>query len=315
MSARRALGVCADGTLQCQNGALTCLPLTGSSAEKCDGFDNDCNALVDDGDLCGALQVCDNGNCVPKCGGEFLCPPNEECDDAKGLCVDPECVGKTCGEGTKCVQGICKDPCNGVVCPKGQACIAGNCIDPCLAIVCDENQVCVEGACVEKCQCAGCPAQSQCQPWGVCIPDACLNVSCPAGQTCQPDGTCADTCEGVVCPTGQICSEGQCILDPNPPGTGGFGGGFGVGGLQIGGGGGSTPGTGGSGGSSNGGSGGSGGSGGDGSSGSCGCRTAGDDLPGSGAAFAAVFATLMALGQRRRRGLPKGSAIDTRGGF
>lgn len=305
-----APGVCADGTLQCQSGQLVCVGLTGPSDEKCDGFDNDCDGEVDDGDLCAAGEVCDNGNCVPECGGEFPCPPGEACDEAKGLCVHPDCVGKTCPEGTKCVQGECKDPCGDVVCPQGQACIAGNCIDPCGAITCDDNQVCVEGACVDKCQCAGCPAQNECQADGICIPTACLNVDCPPGQYCAADGTCADACEGVVCPEGQICAEGQCAPDPNASGSGGAGGG-GIGGdFTVGGGGGFGPATGGmggasAGGASSGGSGGSGGSGPGGSGGSCGCRAAGDGASGAGAA--AALGLLLSLGRRlrrRRRGGP-----------
>lgn len=296
-------GVCAEGTLQCQNGQLTCVGLTGPSNEKCDGFDNDCNGLVDDGDLCAANEVCDNGVCVPECGGEFPCPPDKECDEPKGLCVDPECVGVTCGEGTKCVKGVCKDPCNGVVCPIGQACIAGACIDPCGAITCDDDQVCVAGACIEKCQCAGCAAQNQCQPDGICIPDACVGVTCPVGQYCIADGTCADACNGVVCPEGQFCAEGQCAPDPNSTGSGGSGGSSGVGGdIGVGGGGssGGPGGMGGTAGSGGTGSGEGGSGGGQGSGGSCGCRAAGDGAAGLGA-LAALAALAFGAARRRQR--------------
>ncbi|MEZ4295772.1 MAG: DUF4114 domain-containing protein [Polyangiaceae bacterium] len=296
-------GVCGDGTLQCQNGELACVGLTGPSEETCDGFDNDCDGAVDNGDLCPAEKVCDNGNCVPKCGGEFPCGPDEACDEAKGLCVDPECVGKTCEEGTKCVKGICKDPCSGVTCPVGQACIAGSCIDACGAVTCDESQVCVEGACVDKCQCAGCAAANQCQADGLCIPDACVGKTCPPGQYCIADGSCADACDGVVCPSGQICVEGQCAADPNPSGSGGtggsgFGGDFNVGGSGGGNGAGASGGAGGA----MGGSGGAGGSGGGSSGGGCGCRAAGDGGEGAIGAGALAFAmALSALGRRRRR--------------
>ena len=301
-------GVCGDGTLQCQSGVLQCLPLVGPSNETCDGFDNDCNGSVDDGDICPAGKVCDNGNCVPKCGdGEFVCDGDEVCDPGKGLCVDPQCVGVSCPTGTKCIKGMCKDPCNGVACPQGQACIAGNCIDPCLAITCDDNQVCEDGACVDKCQCAGCPPANQCQGSGLCLPDACVNVTCPAGQYCIADGTCADACTNVVCPTGQVCQQGPCPKDPNGTGgTGGAGGG-GVGGFDIGGGGstGTTSGSGGA--SAGGGSGTTGGSGGSsGGSGACGCRTAGGDASDWGSA-AAVVAAGLAAGARRRR---KGRGVD-----
>ena len=302
-----APGVCADGTLQCQNGDLECVPLSAPSNEKCDGFDNDCNGQADDGDICPSGEVCDNGNCVPECGGEFPCPPDQACDEVKGLCVDPACVGKSCEAGTKCIEGECVDPCAGVACPKGQACIAGSCIDPCGAIQCDDSQVCVEGACIDKCQCAGCAAQNQCQASGICIPDACVDKVCPPGTYCIADGTCADACEGVICPTGQICVEGQCALDPNP-GSGGAGGGSNGpgGGFNVGGGGSGAEG--GSGGGVGGASGGSGGSGGGGSGGSaagsssgCGCGTAGSETSGLGA-LAAAASLAVAFGRRRRRG-------------
>ena len=295
-------GVCADGTLQCQGGALQCLPLVGPSNETCDGFDNDCNGSVDDGDLCPAGEVCDNGGCVPKCnGGEFVCPPDKTCDDVKGLCVDPMCVGVNCPSGTKCIKGVCQDPCDGVMCPMGEACIAGNCINPCLAITCDDNQVCKDGACVDKCQCAGCPAANQCQPSGLCLPDACVNVTCDPGKYCAADGTCKDICENVVCPHGQICQQGECIQDPNGTGGSGGAGGGGVGGFNIGGDGGSTTSSTSSGGAMGGaGGGGSGGNGGSaGSKGSCGCRAAGSETSEWGAM--AMVALGLGASLRRRR--------------
>lgn len=301
-----APGVCKDGTLQCQVGVLTCVPLVSPSNESCDGFDNDCNGQVDDGDICADSEVCDKGTCVPKCGGEFPCEVGKECD--KGICVDPECIPVTCMEGSKCIKGECKDPCMGVSCPKGQACIAGNCIDPCKVIKCDDTQVCSAGACIDKCQCAKCAAQNQCQADGLCLPDACVNVMCPEGQYCIADGTCADACMGVVCPAGQLCAKGECVPDPNASGSGGSGGGgaggsFGVGGSNAGG-----NGSGGAAGSaaSGGGGNGSGGNGGGGSSssggggGGCGCSAAGSS-PVEVAWLSAAVVALCAGIKRRRR--------------
>ena len=48
--------------------ALDCNDLTAAAnpvaPEIMDGIDNDCNGSVDDGDICPAGKVCDNGNCV-----------------------------------------------------------------------------------------------------------------------------------------------------------------------------------------------------------------------------------------------------------
>lgn len=294
-------GVCADGTNQCQSGKLVCVPLVGPSAEKCDGFDNDCNGSADDGDICPTGQVCDNGNCVPKCGGgEFKCPSSKVCKTDKGVCVDPACLTVDCPEGTKCIGGSCVDPCAGAVCPPGQACIAGNCVDPCGAITCDTSQVCAAGACIDKCQCAGCPATDQCETSGLCSPTACVGKTCPAGQYCASDGSCADACGGVVCPKGQLCTQGQCA--PDTTGTGGAGGandgGAGVGGgISLGGGGGNSgTGGGGKGGGVNGGS--QGGVTPASEESGCGCRVAG----GANRAWPLLLAAAgLLLGARRRR--------------
>lgn len=294
-------GVCADGTNQCQSGTLTCVPLVEPSAEKCDGFDNDCNGSVDDGDLCPTGQVCDNGVCVPKCGGgEFNCPANKACKPDKGVCVDPACLTVTCPEGSKCVGGTCLDPCSGAICPKGQACIAGNCVDPCLAITCDSSQVCTAGACIDQCQCAGCATGEQCEASGLCTPAACAGKTCPAGQYCQSDGTCADACGGVVCPAGQSCTLGQCAPSSGSGGSGGASdGGAGSGGLVIGSGGSSgssaSTGAGGGVGANKGGVTESG------DEGGCGCR-AGAGGPRPWHALLGSFALLLLL--RRRRAWP-----------
>ena len=50
------------------------------SAEACDGVDNDCNGLVDDGmNLCAAGKVCDRGACVDRCV-EQGCPVGMACN-------------------------------------------------------------------------------------------------------------------------------------------------------------------------------------------------------------------------------------------
>ncbi|HTJ82170.1 MAG TPA: DUF4114 domain-containing protein [Polyangiaceae bacterium] len=293
-----ALGVCGAGTLQCQNGVLQCVQLEQPEPETCDGFDNDCNGVADDGDLCSAGEVCDDGNCVPNCGsGEFQCPGDKVCDAAKGLCVSPACLGVDCPDGTQCVDGMCVEPCDGAVCPAGETCIAGSCVDPCDFIQCDPTQVCSGGACIEKCDCAGCPAGQACQPTGLCLFDACVGASCPPGTTCQADGTCKDDCDGVVCPAGQVCTAGECVDDGNGSG-GGAQGGAGPG-LTTSSSGGGASGTGGT--SANGGGGSGSGAGGGGSDDGCNCETSGgSDGPRFGGLFALAAAGL-ALGRRRRR--------------
>ncbi|MBU6162885.1 MAG: hypothetical protein KGO50_17395, partial [Myxococcales bacterium] len=43
-----AAGVCAAGVTLCSGGAIECVQSTTSSAETCDGRDNDCDGLTDE---------------------------------------------------------------------------------------------------------------------------------------------------------------------------------------------------------------------------------------------------------------------------
>ena len=291
------LGICGEGSQQCQGGALACVPLFAPETELCDGLDNDCSGIVDEGNLCADADVCDKGHCVPKCGGgEFTCGGGTVCSPT-GVCVDAACLLVTCPENTRCDGGNCVGPCDGVACPFGEVCLAGSCFDPCTKFSCDDDQVCVDGACVEHCDCAGCKPGKTCQSDGRCLADACVNKVCAAGTHCDPVGDCIDDCIGAICPAGEVCAIGECVAKPDP-GQGGAGGSSGAS-MLVGGGSpvaGSTASTG-QGGSSAGGAG-------DGSlqvprPSGCACRVAPTSDAGTGALSAAM--ALIGFAWRRRR--------------
>jgi len=218
-------GVCANGVTQCSAGEnISCRPIVSPSAEVCDGLDNDCDGVVDQGAQCPGEQVCDKGKCVGKCGtGEFMCPPGLACD-TDSYCKDPSCMGITCPTGQICIGGQCQGGCDGVTCPKGQACVSGSCVDLCGGTTCSNGQVCQMGVCVAPCECSQCATGQTCSPTThLCVDSGCDKMACSPPATVCVNGTCQDGCKDVKCPAGQACMAGQCV-QVAPTSTGGFSG-------------------------------------------------------------------------------------------
>lgn len=211
-------GVCGPGLTQCENGEIVCLPRQAPSDEACNGLDDDCDGVVDDGDLCDPGEICDRGVCIGACGGgEFRCSAGLTCRQ-DGYCVDPACETVTCEAGQICFAGDCIEPCGGVLCPFGQECRVGRCLDPCAGVECGDDRVCVEGACLTTCECSGCREGSLCSAdRGICVEQGCSDVSCQPGTHCE-GGSCIDNCAGAMCPQGQSCEAGECVGDISEPG-------------------------------------------------------------------------------------------------
>jgi MYXO-CTERM domain-containing protein len=286
-------GACAKGVSLCTAGKLGCTQLFQPVGEVCNGLDDDCDGLVDNGAVCPPEEICFNGACVKHCSGqEFPCASGTECDAASGLCVDVACKTVSCTAGQVCNAGKCRTPCDGVLCPAGQDCVGDACLDLCHGVSCAAGQVCNQGKCFAGCNTCGgmaCSLPEKCDPAsGACHDPACP-TGCPAGQACH-GGQCQDACVGAVCPPGQTCSSGQC----SGSGQGGAGGSTGTTSIGFGGGGSGTTGT-----SAGGGSGGEGGgaTGTTSSSAGCGCAAA---PARNNLALAMAALALLAPGARRR---------------
>jgi hypothetical protein len=240
-------GMCASGQPACINGAILCVPDAEASEEICDGLDNNCDGLIDEGlvnacgrceadpaDICNGIdddcdgeidedamcpnagEVCLDGACWSPCEGNECIGRGLYCDPVTGLCIEP-CTDVHCDHGWICndISGDCEDPCSAIDCAPGERCFQGACgPDDCLATGCAEGAICNGIECVpDPCAAANCGAGEFCRD-GQCIP-SCARISCPLYTTCF-DGACvADDCGGVNCPDGQRCvGAGMCEADP-----------------------------------------------------------------------------------------------------
>jgi len=231
--------------------AVTCnLGNAPIAHEQCNGLDDDCNGIIDDGlgptegigIDCGVQgQGCQKGITVCR-DGKPVCdstaaPQPETCngkdDDCNGIVDD----GIFPGVGDACIcdgldpakagVGVCRAgqlsckgsdglKCDGCVLPQPEICDGKD--NDCdgtsdVSAMCPGGFGCQDGSCSLLCKGGefACPPGYDCKDT-YCVPNRCRNVTCPLTERCDTNtGRCVDLCFKVTCDSGQVCMGGKCL--------------------------------------------------------------------------------------------------------
>jgi hypothetical protein len=210
---------CSFGTVQCINGAATCVGAKDPKAEACNGIDDNCDGVIDNGVpgagvSCGLSDVfpCKKGSMQCQ-GGVMVCvgavnPKAETCNG-----VDDNCNGviddNTTDSGGDCGQSN-TSPCKygKLACQNGQLTCVGN-VDPSPEI-CDGKDNDCDGVVDDS-------------PSGINADCGQSNTSpCKYGKTACQNGSIV--CVGAVNPKAETCNgvDDDCngVVDDSPQGAG-----------------------------------------------------------------------------------------------
>lgn len=178
-----------DMVLRCENLCRLCdgtkygEPFTLQN-ESCDGRDNNCNGIVDEGDICPSYQICINGKCVEK-----PCARNEDCPSGK-ICKNNSCVS-------------CTDVVDDHLCGTGKICVNSACVEG----DCHQDKDCSNGICLtNKCCSDCCRDKKDCAEELICKENKCTQ--------------CIDGIEDLFCGIGYICEDKKCIKGECHPSLG-----------------------------------------------------------------------------------------------
>jgi hypothetical protein len=176
------LGACAAGTTACSSGAIICNQNVQPSVESCDGIDNNCNGILDEGNP-GGGQACATGK-LGICGaGTTAC--------SSGAVV--------CNQNAQATSEICDgldNDCDGAIDSADASLFQPNC----------ENQTgACSGAIKPVSLCSG-------GAWGVCSAAAYTahNVDFSSSESCDgKDNNCNGSVDESNPGSGQACSTGK----------------------------------------------------------------------------------------------------------
>jgi len=201
-------GVCGPGTNACQGGGIVCAQNTQSTAETCDGEDDDCNGSTDEGNPGGG------GGCNTGLAG-VCAAGTTTCQNASLVCVQN--VGasqEVCGDGqdNNCDGAIDNGcGCTHAECVAGEALVNG--CSGCVSSVCAADPFCCanswDSICVGEASsicgfvCQGSCSHSPCVQGGVLV-SGCDGGGCVAS-ICASDPFCCNNSWDGLC-VGEVAS-------------------------------------------------------------------------------------------------------------
>ena len=227
-------GTCELGWTCDDDGKCGC---EASGDEVCDGVDNDCNGVADDG-FCPeegpcTRGVCDAaGECTQLAVDSRLCTDGSQCT-LTDACVSGECVGTgelDCDDGDPCTADGCDPaagcthepfdgPCDdGNVCTADEACSGGRCV-PGRPTDCNDGNPCTRDRCMEGTGCfseplsgTGCVLSHDNCPIGECHDGTCQHKE---GETCTATVR-DDLCDSAFEMAGECQTDGSCKVKKVP---------------------------------------------------------------------------------------------------
>jgi hypothetical protein len=164
---------------------------------SCDFYEDACTA--DPADcaafrlLCQCNRRCDAERCVavaPSCSADSDCPAF-----SSPFCVSDRCAscrehGDCAGEGARCVEGMCVDPCTAdEQCPLLHRCEAGSCAPSgcssdreCAFVLGDAEARCLDSDCIVACSD---DAECDVDAFEICHEERCVFAGCETDAECR----------------------------------------------------------------------------------------------------------------------------------
>jgi len=229
------LGSC-SGTRACASESLTACDAQVPQAEECDGLDNDCDGLLDEGSCQGNQQCnCNDQGCACGCApGEVDCGSGcvdvmtsaAHCGDCGApcdadnvgafVCVDGVCGIAKCAAGFEDKDGAAENGCECSVQPE----ICDGLDNDCDGQIDEGGDLCSGvGGCGGVCAAGQCTCEEGCDACqGTCMPtdqyNSDTNNCGGCGNACELSGTAIHKCEAGQCKS-ILCADGfkDCNMD------------------------------------------------------------------------------------------------------